>query len=260
MNQTADIRIQHISDAHLEFVASPRLKINRNTTHIVLTGDIHVGPKAADEVIALAMQHPTKTFLFIPGNHERYHQQYQELQNYYTRAFANIANAHFLDNGQYLSNGVRFIGTTLWPGFDYYGDGSCSIYGRRAELAINDFLLIRDGDRAISWKAMRKLHKASVHYIEERLKEPFTGKTVVCTHWPPIRKCLNPKFREDEITPYFCNRLEWLVEKYTIDLWLYGHHHYHQDFKFAGTRFVSNQQGYPSEDDIDLNNDLLITL
>ena len=48
------------------------------------------------------------------------------------------------------------------------------------------------------------------------------------------------------MSPYFVTDLAWMMEKYPIDLWCYGHTHTNLSFEAEnGCRVACNQLGYP---------------
>ena len=89
--------------------------------------------------------------------------------------------------------------------------------------------------------------------------KPFNGKTVVVTHFAPHRQCVARQHEGSDVSPYFVTDLSWLMGKYRIDLWCYGHTHTNSDFVTKdGCRIVSNQKGYPNEGEQGFRPDLVI--
>lgn len=238
------------SDLHLEFSAGTEWfpDIPDKAEVVALVGDVHVSDGTANWVAKLANRYPDKQFLVVAGNHEFYGQDYDEQVSRFRRLFKQIPNAHFLQHDEFFLQGTRFLGCTLWSDFSALEP----ILGKQeaqqqASLRMNDFIMINLNGRPMTPQGMERLHLESVNWLEQRLSVAFNGPTVVLTHFPPVRTLSTEARTGVEAATYYTNPLEWLVEKYSPDLWLYGHNHWSGEYRLAGCRFVSNQRGYPGE-------------
>lgn len=237
------------SDTHIEFDEhahwSPEIPSDADV--IVLSGDIGAGDRTIDFVKKLAKQHPDKHIIFLAGNHEYYGQNLPAQLKRYKTAFRSDPHVHFLENSEVEIYGVRFLGCTLWTDFTALEPDIQAAKARYTASGINDFRLIMTDDGLITPEAMAHINAESVRWLEKELATEFLGKTVVITHFPPCKNLRHGQIPVDDLTPYFLNDLEWLIEKYRPAAWLYGHNHWSDDREMHGCRVVSNQLGYPFE-------------
>ena len=82
-------------------------------------------------------------------------------------------------------------------------------------------------------------------FLEERLRAPFDGKTVVITHHAPSAASIAPRFGDDSthINASFVSRLDELIAP-PVRLWVHGHTHASFDYELSGARVVCNPRGY----------------
>ena len=89
------------------------------------------------------------------------------------------------------------------------------------------------------------VHEATVASLDQPLAQPFKGKTVVGTHFPPLPQCFHPEMEGIALAPYYATALSWLMEKYPFDLWRHGHTHSYTDFLGSnGCHILSNHRDY----------------
>lgn len=230
-----------MSDLHTEFSTFQPPETDADL--VILAGDIGVaemGMRWARRAFA------GKAILYVPGNHEFYHQDRVEMLAY-LRGTATASNIVFLDNDQLIWNGVRFLGATLWTDFALLGDSEAqrrkSMHHGQQRLA--DFRLIRDREQPLGqFNPMHSavLFNASLAWLEARLGEPFGGKTVVVTHHLPSMLSVIDKYKTDALSPCFASSLDHLFGK--MDMWIHGHTHASLDYVANGTRVVCNPRGY----------------
>lgn len=94
--------------------------------------------------------------------------------------------------------------------------------------------------------AALEAHKTR-HWLEDKLAEPFPGKTVLITHHPLSARSLGPAHPRSILDAAFANSWEHLFGDH-LALAIHGHTHYSVDYTINGTRVVSNAGGYPGED------------
>jgi hypothetical protein len=149
---------------------------------------------------------------------------------------------------------TRFIYGTMW------GDGGPTLADEgKVGFYLNDFRLISFGETAhgtaklrFTVQAMKKLHKEQKATIEEYLKMPHAGKTVVVTHHLPSRRLVSPRFFEkdgsDGANGGFvgdCDNI--LAYDHAPDLWIHGHTHDTIETELWKTRIICNPAGYRGE-------------
>ncbi len=249
-------RIQVISDIHAEFLdVLPYIKPVSDL--LILAGDIGKikSPNKSINFKQLIdyFSENWKHVVYVPGNHEYYcKHNISSLKSMYTEFFGNYKNVTWLDDDLLETDEFVIIGSTLWSNTNI-------TYG------LNDFSLIKHNNRPLTKKIFLDMHKQSVNFLRDTLTSTSTSMTnntkpcIVVTHFPPSRqKSSDPKFLNSRNAKYFANDLtemglEELTQKH-VDLWISGHTHYSYDYIDNGTRFVSNQIGYPGElSDINYN-------
>ncbi len=255
------MKIALYSDLHRETYRSQAWTLARPAADLViLAGDI-----GSDEQ---GLHWAAQTFaplpiIYVAGNHEYYGGSLARLAQF--RQTAAALGIHFLEEDELHRDGVRFLGCTLWSDFDLYGAEQRELAMSVAGALIKDYGDIdkRPG-QALTPADSRRLHRQSLAWLERALAQPFTGKTVVISHFAPHRRCVAPRFAASPVSPYFVSDLAPLLERHRIDLWCHGHTHTNNDFIAAsGCRIIANQRGYPKEfaaGTMDFRADLLIEL
>lgn len=135
-----------ISDLHFEFRKGdsnwmPPLPTDCDV--LVLAGDIGLGQGALDAVFKIADALPETYIIWVAGNHEFYRQSIDKQLAKYRAACAGNPQIHFLENETVNIDCYRFLGCTLWSGFDCLGLEKRCLAMQEAQYAISDFSLIR---------------------------------------------------------------------------------------------------------------------
>jgi len=237
------MKIAIFSDVHLEWL-KPRMVDRmianiadrcRDADIVINAGDTG-GPKLR-KALAAKIERP---YIDVLGNHDFYGDIIiKRAQN----ADPNIPD--WSSDAGPLWETIEIGGVKIWAG-TLWSDLSNPVDAFFAQTNINDFRLIRTTDDDGSWKLtpedVTTMHRNSLASIAAFKPD------VVASHFPPLRLSNNPKYPENELTPYFCNDLsEFIFDNPQIKLWISGHTHNSCDYTFEGCRFVSNQRGYPGE-------------
>lgn len=244
------MKIAYASDVHNEFHKSldawlPAL--GDDVDVLVLAGDIDIGDKTIETVGQIAQRFADVEVVWIAGNHEYYRQDYDtQLAHFQGSRFLD-PRVHFLENSHIDIQGWRFIGCTLWTAFDCRGSQEKSESMLVAEQAINDFHLIRKGERFFLPMDVAEVHQQSRAWLEQALAESDPEKTVVVSHFPPSLVLNHPAFALSPVSSYFVAGVDDLLERFQPSAWIYGHNHWSTDTPLGKTRMVSNQLGYPGE-------------
>lgn len=240
------MKIALYSDLHLERGGWEPPATAQEADVIVLAGDISAKAHGLEWA---GRKFPRQPIIYVAGNHEFYDCHLHLLDEMRKPAWAQM-DIHFMENRTVELDGVRFLGCTLWSGFDLYGAGTQQALAMTAaQRCINDYWLIRGNDgKPLEPGRTLSMHRKSVAWLERELAKSFDGRTVVVTHFAPHRGCVAPWHAGSNVTPYFVTDLAWLMDKHRIDVWCYGHTHTNADFiTESGCRVVSNQLGYPGE-------------
>lgn len=186
--------------------------------------------------------------IYVAGNHE-YYDAHLGLLDEMQKPVWEQAGVHFLERRCIELNGVRFLGCTLWSGFDLHGADKAGAYMDVAKRRLNDFWMIHArGGKRLEPRDTQKLHRTAVRWLDAELSKPYDGKTVVVTHFAPHPGCVAPEHQGSDVSPYFVSDLSRLMKKHKIDLWCHGHTHTNTDFMAEnGCRVISNQLGYQGE-------------
>lgn len=240
------MKIRVLSDLHLEMYYEPDdagIRDDIDCDVVVLAGDIAKGTRGI-EWAAETFRAPV---VYVMGNHEYYGHDVTELLPQARKCAAELG-VYLLENDEVCINNRRFLGCTLWSGFEA-GPASWTYNARRAQPAIADFRRIQYQGEYVMPSRMTVWHQVSREWLKEQLSAD--DPSVVVTHFVPSLKAINPQFGSgDELTPYFTNDMEYLMGA-AVPVWIYGHNHYSDRTKIeneSGTTLVaSNQYGYPGE-------------
>jgi len=252
------MKIAYGSDLHFEFgIAPPSFKAVAGVDVLVLAGDIvnsQRPPHRSSNIIDYAAECSdalTAPVVVVLGNHEFYDQEYHQCLADCRAAAEKHCRVHLLENDQVVIDGVRFLGCVLWSDFEAYSTPLESKIG--AQKYISDYSEISYLDSDEGLRRLRpgdtyRFNQGSRQYLHEKLAEPFDGKTVVVTHFPPVPMSA-PQYEGDLLTPYFCNNWSEDIDNGLLspDIWIAGHTHHSCEFQIGKTHVVSRQGGYPGE-------------
>ncbi|MFC3106394.1 metallophosphoesterase [Undibacterium arcticum] len=234
------MKIQIASDLHLEFLmqshADYRIIDKTDADVLVLAGDIHNRTKAIE-----AFRDWPVPVVYVHGNHEFYGQNLLKVQDA-LRVTAAGTNVHYLENDEYVLNGVRFLGCCLWTDYELTGDRPGAMFEARYGMRDHEVIRVADGKRFMPSHALA-LHKQSRKWLAQKLDEPFPGQTVVVTHHGPHPASIDEKFAGNPANPAFYSDLTPLMGK--AALWIHGHSHASSRYNVAGTTVIANPCGYP---------------
>lgn len=250
------MKIHVLSDLHLELSTVEFPATDADV--IVLAGDIGKGNAG---VYWARKTFPNKPIVYIPGNHEFYGTRRIETLSL-LRIAGQETEVQVLDNDEFVMDGMRFLGCTLWTDFELFGKDQKESAISSGQYFINDFQIIREinHERFTPARSM-ELHEQSLAWLKAKLNEPFDGKTVVVTHHLPSKKSVVDRFKEDIVSACFASELDYLFGK--MDMWIHGHTHDNLDYELNGTRVICNPRGYVTMSGIenfDFNPGLLVEI
>jgi predicted phosphodiesterase len=232
------LRIRIYSDLHLEF--APFVPPENDADAIVLAGDIANGA-AGIEWARTTFWQPV---LYLAGNHEYYEGEFEAVQRVMGTAAREFA-VTLLDCSEAVVDGVRFLGCTLWTDYSLVPQAERPAVMEGARKLNPDYQLIRWGARAFEPEdaiALCARHRA---WLAATLAAPFSGKTVVITHFAPHPRSIAPAYAGHRANPGFVLDLEEMMG--SAALWIHGHTHTFFDYRVRGTRVICNPRGYPAE-------------
>ena len=233
------MRLHILCDLHLEFgmteVPSPDADV------VILAGDIHLGREGRRWARS---QFPETPVVYVLGNHEFYRHSLPELTEALKRE-TDGSHIHLLENGRTQIGEFTFLGCTLWTDFELRGDRETSM--GIAEDIMSDYQIVRNSsaNRVLRARDTAQLHAVSAEWLKRELANCDPTHTVIVTHHAPSPKSEAPYHADSLLAPAFASRLDRLIEKSGVPLWIHGHTHYNVDYKIGATRVLTNQHGYP---------------
>jgi predicted phosphodiesterase len=252
------MKIQILSDLHNEFNRDGKVSLQHRWSGsipdtdaelVILAGDIDNGIKGAEWAVSES-ERLAKPVIYVPGNHEYYGHEYFSSVAAISEVCQGSA-VHCLNPGVYIQPGLRIIGATLWTDYLAYSAMPKDLVMFYVERSLVDHRLIsfveKDQQRRFLPADALALHEQELAFITQQLSHSFTGKTIVVTHHGPHPVCQHPGFAVSEMSSAFHSDLGAVLERYDIDLWIFGHTHANLDTMVFDTRILSNQAGYPGE-------------
>ncbi len=244
------MRLLVLSDLHIETWRDDGPDCNLLQSRpdvVILAGDIHTG---RDAIAWATRKFPDLPVVYVYGNHEIYGFNFEDFEIDIARSSRAPRNFHFLDAGEFIFCGVRFLGATLWTDFCLLGDSLAkkNMAMHDAQQKMKDYQLIRLVSSPIGRLCPRDtlaMHAEQRTWLAERLSIPFEGKTVVVTHMAPSVKSISAAYPEESLAPAYASRLDSFVAK--ADLWVHGHVHASADYEIGKCRVVCNPRGYPTQ-------------
>jgi hypothetical protein len=260
------MKIQLISDLHLEHYPDFMPVAGECVDALVLAGDIgsyQAGSKLLTDDFGLgrfsprAPNAPWRRVFYLPGNHEfdgaDFDSTYARLRN-----ICDALSIEWLEREVITIDSVRLVGCTLWADFEAYAVSeptpSAQLRAReKAYRAANYYLqkntTTRNGQPVLA-EGLRELALDCQEWLRNALSEPFSGSTVVVTHFAPTLSSRDPRYGNTPGTAGFCNALDDLLP--LANCWMHGHLHCHHDYTVKGTaqgrpyscRIVANPRGY----------------
>lgn len=221
------MKFLEMSDTHLEFLRVSELELPAGNSDLtlILAGDITVGYYEIREVLKDAAS-KYKHVIFVPGNHEYYHGRYFSLNEKLEELNREVDNLHILNCSIVEIEGVKIGGAVMW------GDPT------GLEDTLGDTMYIRD----MTTELMVELNQKETEWV----KENSANVDIMVTHFCPSPSLGNPNFPITPITKYFCPDVADDLCG-TPKFWVFGHTHHSLDTVKNGTRYLSNQMGYPGE-------------
>ncbi len=277
------MRIQLLSDLHLERAPDWQPKPLRDIDVLVLAGDVgsyQTGSWLTGDDFGLRRFSPRtpgapwKRVLYLPGNHEFDALDYDKAKTR-LRGLCESFGIEWLDREVITIGSVRFVGATLWADFDALAMTETSLTlqlkqrekaFRAANYYLRKYTTLKNGEPVLA-DGWREMSLDDQRWLREALETPFDGTTIAVTHFAPSLRSADPRYGLVPGTAGFCNSMDDFLP--LADLWLHGHLHCCNDYVASGTlagrdwrcRVVANPLGYLSRgEQEDYREDLVITV
>ena len=258
------MRVQILSDLHLEFPGNTIPPLSADAEVIILAGDL--APVHTRRVGDISKRWAgADRILYVPGNHEHYRSEIDVAR----RELAWQCLQHgvtLLDPGAVTVEHVRFIGATLWTDFLLEGVAGEAWAHLEVGAGLSDFTgAIRHHgtpDGLFTTRESARRHAEHRAFIEGELeKAEASGFTpVVITHHAPSPRCIRPWFEGSRLNPGFASDLDLVIARYQPPLWIHGHMHDAVDEKLGFTRILANPQGYSRVEGHSFNPSLVVAI
>ena len=244
------MRILVIADLHLDFWDLERrdplpaiANAAGDVDAVIIAGDLTNNAVSSWPPALARIQgtFPDRALFILPGNHE-YYSGHLALDDE-LRTSAKDAGATFIQKAEFILDDVRFLTCTLWTDFELHNTPDASM--ARADQGMNDYVIIAKSasdPNAIRPQDTVQIHREHRAWLEERLADPFDGRTVVITHHCPSPAGLH---KEHPLSPAFGSDLDQLIDGSGIALWLFGHTHHPFSGSVAGVPIVNVSLNYP---------------
>ena len=283
------MKVALASDVHLEF-GSISLENTEGADVLILSGDICVAKDilnrddngifdrfSRSNTIHTFFQECCERFphvIYIMGNHEHYHGDYNDTITILRNRFGYLANLHILDKEMVQLGGVSFIGGTLWT--DMNKEDSLTLLHMKGMM--NDFRCVTNSKNVVNYKTFNENgnahfktraamftpedavvdHREMLEYIRIMIEGKFDHKFVVVGHHSPSKLSTKPQYEDEVIMNggYSSDLSEFILDHPQIKLWTHGHTHHKFDYLIGSTRIVCNPRGYinyePEADNFEL--------
>ena len=283
------MKVALASDVHLEF-GPISLDNTEGADVLILSGDICVAKDVMDRddngifdrfsrsnTIHTFFQECCERFphvVYVVGNHEHYHGDYNDTITILRNRFGYLANLHILDKEMVQLGGVSFIGGTLWT--DMNKEDSITLLHMKGMM--NDFRCVDNSKNVVNFKTFDEDnnvvfktraakftpedavvdHRAMLEYIRLMIEGKFDQKFVVVGHHSPSKLSTKPQYEDEVIMNggYSSDLSEFILDHPQIKLWTHGHTHHKFDYMIGSTRIVCNPRGYinyePDADNFEL--------
>ena len=267
------MKIQIISDIHLEFYENPKSceYLKPKARILCIVGDLCCIDDAKKIKLFFDKIHSMfKLIMWVPGNHEYYVSKCPDKYNtvYYidlrnNKICSKYDNIKYLKNKriEYLYNNTlyRFIGSTLWSYIP-------PKLGKDVENLMSDYSNIYLWNsrtkiaRKITYKDVNLWHKKNIKFINNEInnsrklkqhiskniqnqKKKYSNiKTIILTHHKPFID--KDSDRSSESCAYESDQTN-IMKRSHVNAWVYGHTHKYYKGKIGDCLLASNPRGYP---------------
>ena len=284
------MKIAVCSDLHLEF-GTIDLTNDDGADVLVLSGDILVAKDLSQysEILEGTRSNKLHEFfqrcssrfhnvVYIAGNHEHYHGDFQETYKILKEHLEYLDNVHVLGNEVVEIQDVTFVGGTLWTDMNREDPDTL----RSISRMMNDFRIVANGTKKrrvplykkddngdyvrnengglieegfkfkddTAWFSPEDAvvdHKAFLAHLKSELAtaEP-DAKFVVVGHHSPSKQSTHPRYQHETLMNggYSSDLEAFILANPQIKLWTHGHTHEDFDYMIGTTRIVCNPRGY----------------
>lgn len=249
---TMGLRIQYVSDLHLEF---PQNRQWLAKHPLEVTGDILLVagdsayldlPESGNDTYSAykfwdwASEH-YKQVIVCFGNHDFYgYYDLATMSNGFCKEIRHNVYAYY--NNVVHLDGIDLIVSTLWSKIKPYD-------AFLTEKNVSDFYRIKYDGHRLTADDFNHEHERCLAFIEQAISESDAEKIIVVTHHVPTQLCTAVEFKNSTINGAFTVELGEFIADHRINYWIYGHSHRNIKAQIGETLIMSNQLGYVSDNE-----------
>lgn len=243
------IRIQFVSDLHLEFPENRRWLA---AYPLEVTGDILLIagdtayldlPESGKDIYSMYdfwdwASRNYKQVIVCFGNHDFYgYYDLATMPDGYCKEIRHNVHAYY--NKVVSIGDIDIIISTLWAFVEPFN-------AYQTEKGVSDFYRILYNGHRLTADDFNNEHERCLDFIKKAVKESKAQTKIVLTHHVPTQLCTAEEFRGSAINGAFTVELGDYIADSGIDYWIYGHSHRNIDALIGKTQISSNQLGYIS--------------
>ena len=251
-DMTMGLRIQYVSDLHLEFpqnrqwlakhpleVTGDILLVAGDTAYLDLP-DSNRDTYSAYQFWDWASDHYSRVIVCF-GNHDFYgYYDLATMSNGFCKEIRHNVYAYY--NNVVHLDGIDLIVSTLWSKIKPYD-------AFLTEKNVSDFYRIKYNGHRLTADDFNREHERCLAFIEQAISESDAEKIIVVTHHVPTQLCTAVEFKNSTINGAFTVELGEFIADHRIDYWIYGHSHRNVKAQIGETLIMSNQLGYVSDNE-----------
>jgi predicted phosphodiesterase len=189
--------------------------------------------------------------IFIVGNHEHYHGDFQTTVPHFRDVLGYLPNLHILEKQTWTLDDVTFIGGTLWTDMNQRDNRTLHDIARM----MNDFRCVDNSNKTEDGRGWpgrfttvdaANDHDAMVEFIRTTVAGRYDQKFVVVGHHSPSRLSTHPRYKDQFVMNggYSSQLDDFILDHPQIKLWTHGHTHEDFDYQIGSCRVVCNPRGY----------------
>lgn len=240
------VKLQVLSDLHLESQSYPDFPIPRKAPYLVLAGDIGNLVDAPHYLNFLTRQCSQFEHVYLVlGNHEFFKGDWADGIAEAARLQETLKgklSILYRQRADVPDSNVTILGCTLHSNIPKL---EMSIVGTK----------MMDFRRIGNWRVRdyQKEHKADVKWLQEQVasmsKTEPERRIVIVTHHAPSKKWLSDPVHENSrwgaafSTEILRTSFPYWEGRSAVVCWIFGHTHWNVDFRYGRFRVVSNQRG-----------------
>lgn len=251
-NKSLGIRIQYVSDLHLEFSSNCQWIANHP---LEVTGDILLVAGDTAYLDLPNSEYDTyseyqfwdwasenyRQVIVCLGNHDFYgYYDLSSMPNGFCKQIRHNVHAYY--NSVVHIDDIDIIVSTLWSKIEPHN-------AFQTERSVSDFYRIMYGDHRLTANDFNHEHERCIAFIKQTVSESTAKNLIVLTHHVPTQLCTAAEFLHSTINGAFTVELGNYIADSQINYWIYGHSHRNIKAQIGDTLIISNQLGYVSHDE-----------